>query len=237
MAVFHILLIEDDPDIRRIIVDALQKEDYEVDVAEKGWDGILLLKQKEYHAIILDLMLPDLDGMEVLRQIRESRSVPVLILTAKEEETHLVAGLGLGADDYMTKPFSVTELKARLQAQVRRYLYLNAKSDQPEAILVYGDLCLNRNRYEVSVGSKTYPLTAKEFGILELMMSYPRKIFSKSQLFHSVWGDESMSDENTVMVHIRRLRRKIEPDPSQPRYLQTVWGIGYRLSGKGSEEG
>lgn len=133
VAVFHILLIEDDPDIRRIIVEALQDEYYEVDVVGKGWDGILRLKQKEYHAIILDLMLPDLDGMDVLRHIRESRNVPVLILTAKEEETHLVAGLGMGADDYMTKPFGVAELKARLQAQVRRYLYLNAKSDQPEA--------------------------------------------------------------------------------------------------------
>lgn len=236
MVNFHILLIEDDPDISCLIAETLWSENYEVDVAENGLDGISYLKKKDYHAVILDLMLPDLDGIDVLRHIRESRNVPVIILTAREEETDLIAGLSTGADDYMTKPFSIPELKARLQAHMRRYLYLNAKPDQPEAILVHGELCLNRNSHELSIKSEVHKLTSKEFKILELMMSYPTKIFSKSQLFRSVWGDDSMSDENTVMVHIRRLRRKIEPDPSKPRYLQTVWGIGYRLHGGGGEE-
>ncbi|MFS0919621.1 response regulator transcription factor [Brevibacillus sp. 179-C 1.1 NHS] len=208
----------------------LQKDGYATISAYNGQEAMNLISQEHFQLLILDLMIPDIDGYEVLRRLRTTKDIPVLTLSAKSEEVDKIIGLGLGADDYVTKPFGLGELSARVKAMLRRYIYFNQqeKADGP-SILTHGDLVINLHTYEVTSGTDKIPLTVKEFEILKLFLSYPSRVFTKAQIFQSVWKEESLSDENTVMVHIHRLRTKIEPDPSQPLYIQTVWGIGYKL--------
>ncbi|AKG35623.1 response regulator transcription factor [Paenibacillus durus] len=231
----QILVVEDDLEICQLVAHALVKEGYRVDTVHNGADTFHRFKHGSYDLIVLDIMLPGMDGLEVLRRIREEYQVPVLILSAKDTEVDKILGLGLGADDYLTKPFLVGELLARVKANLRRYLYFQPKEgDKASSVLTYNGLKLDCNTFEVNVHGQSIPLTSKEFSILKLLMSEPQRVFTKSQIFEHVW-DESYSlevDDNTVMVHIRRLRTKIEADPSNPDYIQTVWGIGYRLSGK-----
>lgn len=236
MEPIRILIVEDDREINRLIATTMEKEGYGVISAFTGWEAVSALDSAPYQLVILDLMLPGLDGYEVLRRIREKGNVPVLILSAKSDEVDKVLGLGLGADDYLTKPFSIAELVARVKAQLRRYLYLNEAHDasrEEPRVLRCRDLELNPATYEVRVGGQTKSLTAKEFELLKLFLANPGRVFTKQQIFRAVWREDYLSDENTVMVHIRRLRTKIEPDPSHPTYIQTVWGIGYKL-GEGS---
>ena len=228
----NLLVVEDDDEIRHLVTRALEKEGYHVDAVGNGVDAYTFFTQRKYALIILDLMLPGLDGFEVLRRIRSKKKIPVLILSAKDEEADKIVGLGLGADDYLTKPFLIGELIARVKAQLRRYLYFQPITDENSpSLLQYQDLEIDLNTFEVRVGGISKSLTAKEFALLKYLMSEPHRVFTKSQLFEHVWEEPFSSDvdENTVMVHIRRLRKKIEKDPSHPKYIQTVWGIGYRL--------
>jgi DNA-binding response OmpR family regulator len=175
-------------------------------------------------------MLPKLDGQEVLREVRKMSTVPVIILSAKDRETDKILGLELGADDYITKPFTIGELTARVKAQLRRSTKWNADGYLADAkIIRRGDLELNMGTYEVNVAGVSKALTSKEFAILKLFMDNPSRVFTKAQIFENVWKEESLSDDNTVMVHINRLRSKIEENSSNPVYIQTVWGFGYKL--------
>lgn len=225
----HILVVEDDKEINWIVANYLSKEGYITDRALDGLEALKYLSSREYQLVILDLMIPGVDGYEVLRRIREKGSTPVIILSAKHEEYDKIIGLGLGADDYMTKPFGIAELIARARAQLRRYLFFQKSESSSPCMLKHLDIEMDLNAHTVVISGCSILLTAKEFEILKLFMTNPRKVFTKNQIFSSVWNEDYMGDENTVMVHIRRLREKIEKDPSNPRYIQTVWGIGYKL--------
>lgn len=226
----NILVVEDDEEINNLIARCLKKEGYNVYQAFDGREALIKYEQKDYQMIVLDLMLPYIDGMEIMRRIRENSTVPILVLSAKDEETDKIIGLGLGADDYMTKPFSSAELLARVKAQLRRFVYFNkVTKEEKNEIIIHGNLKVDLENYVVLKGNENVVLTAKEFEILKLFLTHPNRVFTKSQIFSHVWGEEFMSDENTVMVHMRRLRTKIEDDPSNPNLIQTVWGIGYKL--------
>lgn len=227
-----ILVVEDDREINQLIVRYLEKEGFEVYPAYDGNEAFSCLAQHEYQLAILDLMLPHVEGQEVLRKIRVKGTIPVIILSAKDREMDKILALELGADDYMTKPFTIGELVARVKAQLRRYTEFH--SDAAGAgieveTIKHGGLGLNLNTREAVVDGRIKTLTAKEFAILKLFLNQPGRVFTKSQIYERVWREESLSDENTVMVHINRLRSKIEKDPSNPTYIQTVWGFGYKL--------
>ncbi|MBA4601013.1 response regulator transcription factor [Thermoactinomyces mirandus] len=228
----RILLVEDDQKINQLVCNALKKEGYTVDPCYDGLQAFQNFKNFDYHLVILDLMLPGIDGLDLLRQFRMDDNVPIMILSAKTEEMDKVYGLGLGADDYMIKPFSVSELVARVKAHLRRYMILN-HSERPNGRKIkLGDLELDLHEYTVSKGEQKQNLTRIEFELLKLFMTNPRRVFTKTQIYDAIWEDSFVTDENTVMVHIRRLRTKIEDDPSKPRYIKTVWGIGYKWGGE-----
>ncbi|AEY67052.1 response regulator transcription factor [Clostridium sp. BNL1100] len=224
-----ILIVEDDREINMLIADNLIKEGYCVISTYDGAAATEKFTADKFQLVILDIMLPKVGGYEVLQKIREKGNTPVLILSAKCQETDKIIGLGLGADDYLAKPFGIGELTARVKAQLRRYLKFSCETDRQTQIVSHMDIEMNIGTYEVKVGGNSVTLTAKEFEILKLFLQNPRKVFTKNQLFKSIWGGNYINDENTVMVHIRRLREKIEKNPSNPKYIQTIWGIGYKL--------
>lgn len=227
MDIPNILIVEDDKEINNLICEALKKENYSIIQAFDGKEAT-----EKYNGniqlIILDLMLPFIDGIEVLRIIREKSNSPVIILSAKEEETDRIIGLSMGADDYMVKPFSVRELTARVKAQLRRYINYNEKKEE-NSVLQYNDLKLDTLNYKAYKTGEEINLTKKEFELLKLFLSNPNRVFTKANIFNSVWENEYLNDDNTVMVHIKRLRNKIESNPNDPKYIITVWGIGYKL--------
>ena len=227
MEVPNILIVEDDQEINNLISDALKKENYNV---VQAFDGRQALEKynDNFQLVILDLMLPYVDGIEVLRKIREKSNLPVIILSAKDEETDKVIGLSMGADDYMVKPFSVRELAARVKAQLRRYVDYNGSEDE-NSILQHDELKLDTLNYKIFKNDEELNLTKKEFELLKLFLSNPNRVFTKAQIFNNVWENEYLNDDNTVMVHIKRLRNKIEDNPNSPKYIVTVWGIGYKL--------
>lgn len=228
METVKILVIEDDESINKMISDALAKEGYEVYRTFNGQEGYEVWKKHTFSLIILDIMLPIMDGMEVMRRIRLQSNIPILIISAKVEESDKIIGLGLGADDYLIKPFSLGELQARVKAHLRRYLYFN-QCQKGNNQIQYGDLILNIDTYTVKKNKKIIKLRAKEYQLLKLFLENSSRVFTKAQIFNAVWGEDYLGDDNTVMVHIRRLRNKIEDDPSHPKYIETLWGIGYRL--------
>jgi DNA-binding response OmpR family regulator len=226
----RILIIEDERDMARIISLYLDKQGYEAKTANTAVQGLLELASWQPHYIILDIGLPDLDGIEVCRRIRETSDVPVLILSARGSSTDKVLGLGFGADDYMTKPFELAELAARIAAYFRRHDgQVSSRKGEADAINA-GPLSMNRKQYTAAMGGNELMLSAKEFELLYHLASHSNQVFSKSRLLDAVWGLESHGDENTVTVYIRRLREKLEADPSNPAYLITVWGVGYKFS-------
>ncbi|CUB14326.1 Sensory transduction protein regX3 [Bacillus cereus] len=230
-----ILLVEDDLEISMLLKRVLLNEGYSVEEVYDGESALEAMKQNEYDLIILDLMLPKLGGLDVLQKVRQSKNMPILILSAKSNENDKVLGLNLGADDYLAKPFRVGEFLARVKALLRRFLYLNNENlKKQNEILYHEDIELNCDNYTCVVKGKDVELTAKEFAILELLLRNPLKVFSKSQIFNLIWGETYHSDDNTVTVHVNRLRGKIESDRSNPKYIQTVWGIGYRMVGGGT---
>lgn len=227
----NILIVEDDEEINKLISRTLRKEGYNVVQAYDGGEALKEWGKSEIHMVLLDIMLPIIDGIEVMRRIREKSTVPIIIMSAKGEETDRIIGLGLGADDYIVKPFSVAELVARVKAQLRRCMYFNTvnNSNTVDNSIIHGDLTVDLEGVIVRKNGDVINLTAKEFEILKLFIRNPNKVFTKAQIFDSVWSAEYMGDDNTVMVHIRRLRNKIEDNPNEPKYILTVWGIGYKL--------
>ena len=222
-----ILLIEDDLEISEMLKNYLIAENFEMACAADGQDACDRFDAESFSLVLLDLMIPKLSGMEVMAHIRKSSTVPILILSAKDTEADKALGLGLGADDYITKPFSMTEVLARIKANIRRTTQYNA-ADNP-VILTAGELVMNESNHTLTKEGKKLDLTAKEFEILKLLLKNPQKVYTKAQLYASIWKDAYLGDENAVNVHISRLRNKIEADPRAPRYVITVWGIGYKL--------
>lgn len=239
MQPIRVLVADDEREIRELVKKYLERELYMVDTAANGEEALHLFELNKYNLIVLDLMMPQIDGEEVCRRIRERSNVPILMLTAKDEEIDKIVGLGIGADDYMTKPFSIHELVARSKALLRRFMILgseaNSLGDGSSSRLQFKGLIIDTKKYAVIRDDQEVSLTAKEFELLKLFASHPEQVFTKMQIFRQVWGSEYIEDDNTVMVHIRKLRLKIEIDPSDPKLIQTVWGIGYKFAGERDE--
>lgn len=226
-----ILLVEDDMEISEMLRNYLSTENYELVCAADGEEACSVFDKSAFSLVLLDLMIPKISGMEVMQHIRANSVVPIIIVSAKDTETDKALGLGLGADDYITKPFSVVEVLARIKANIRRteqYSNLSGVPVAPETLSI-GDLTLNLTDYTAIKAGKKIELTAKEFEILKLLMQNPKRVYTKEQLYFLVWKDNYCGDENAVNVHISRLRNKIEDDSRNPRYILTVWGIGYKL--------
>lgn len=229
-----ILIIEDDDDIRTMIYDGLNQPDYDIQLAQDGREALKFFEEtSNLNLVILDLMLPQIDGLTVLKKIRETNTVPVIILSAKNGEYEKVLGLEYGADDYITKPFSVIELQARVKAALRRNKqYQHHSSFDVGQRLKIGQLTIELDNFIVKKNQEVIPLTAKEFQLIKLFATHPEKVFTKVQLYKEIWDDQFLNDENVVNVTIRRLREKIEDNPSDPQYIKTIWGIGYKLGVK-----
>nr|WP_154960805.1 response regulator transcription factor [Paenibacillus xylanexedens] len=224
-----VLIIEDEHDISRILRDYLMKNRYEAAVAATGEDGLQIMELLQPDYIILDIMLPDQDGIDVCREIRRRNNIPILILSARGSDTDKVLGLGFGADDYMSKPFSLSELLARINAHFRRYDSLNTVQNHSH-LLRFANLEIDKKAYKVTVNGNEVSLSAKEFQLLYYLANNKNQVFSKSQLLDAIWGFDAYGDENTVTVYISRLREKIEHDASHPTLLKTVWGVGYKFN-------
>lgn len=223
-----VLVVDDEKLIVKGIRFSLEQDGMEVDCAYDGEEALQKAKQNSYDMVLLDVMLPKLDGMEVCQSIREFSEVPIIMLTAKGSDMDKILGLEYGADDYITKPFNILEVKARIKAILRRDQKNQAKNKE-EHIITEGALRLDTDSRRVSLGEKEINLTAKEFDILELLVNNPNKVFSREKLLAMVWGSRAQEagDVRTVDVHVRRLREKLEPSPSDPHYVHTKWGVGY----------
>jgi DNA-binding response OmpR family regulator len=221
-----VLVVDDEPIVREVVVRYLTREGHRTLEAADGSSARGVIEERELDLVVLDLMLPGTHGLELCRWIRGRSELPVIMLTARGEEADRIVGLELGADDYVTKPFSPRELAARVRSVLRR----TGSTAATAAALHFGDVELDRETRDVRKAGAPLRLTAKEFDLLWFLASHPRRVFSRDQLMASVWGYTAALDTGTVTVHVRRLREKIEDDPSQPRYLETVWGIGYRLA-------
>ena len=225
----HICIIEDDAAIAEIERDYLEINGFTVSIATDGVSGLNLTQKESFDLILLDLMLPQLDGFTLCRKLRERLDIPILMVTAKKEDIDKIRGLGLGADDYITKPFSVTEVLARIKANIRRSTQYSKPAEPENEMLVIGDLIMNLTDYTVTKKNVRVDLTAKEYEILKLLLQNPKKVYTKEQMYSLIWNDAYLGDENAVNVHISRLRNKIEDNPRTPKYVITVWGIGYKL--------
>lgn len=225
-----ILIAEDEREIADLLRDYLEDHQFEALVSEDGEEALRLFRERSPQLAILDVMLPKLDGMEVCRAIRSESSIPIIMLSARKGETDKILGLGLGADDYVVKPFSPAEVVARVKAQLRRAHQLSSPSGPPD-VLKFRDLELHPLSYEAKRGNRPIKLAAKEFEVLRFMALHPRQVLTREQIFEQVWGYDEYGDLNTVTVHIKRLREKLEDDPSAPVYIRTVWGVGYKFEG------
>ncbi len=226
-----IWIIDDDVDLCRLLRHHLEQEGYDVCTCHDGVMGLHELQSAEYQLVVLDIMLPMINGYEVLERIRKKSFIPVLILTAKDSEGDKVSGLRMGADDYLTKPFANSEFLARVSSLLRRYTIFNTADGSPEIITV-GGMSIDKAGREVRKDGMLLELTAKEFDLLLHFAENPGKVFTKRQIYQAVWKDAYAYDDNNIMVHIRRLRKKIEDHPEHPKYILTVWGVGYKLGGE-----
>ena len=225
----RVLIVDDEKLIVKGIRFSLEKDDYEVDTDYDWGEALEKAKENTYDVILLDLMLPVMNGMDVCRQIREFSDVPIIMLTAKGEDMDKILGLEYGADDYITKPFNILEVKARIKAILRRTRA--AKKNVEENVIVNGDVRLDKDNRRVQICGREINLTGKEFELLEFLVANPGKVYGRAKLLQLIWGKDYPGDERTVDVHVRRLREKIEPNPSEPRYVQTKWGVGYYYQG------
>ncbi len=225
-----ILIVDDEPAIVKGLSFSLKQDGYDIDAAYDGEEAIEKFNSDSYDLIVLDVMLPKMDGLEVLQRIREKSKVPVIMLTAKGEDMDKILGLDYGADDYMTKPFNILELKARIKAVFRRAA--DAGSASEEQVIKIRNMEINLSNRTVAIDGKEVNLTAKEFDLLQLFASNPGKVFSRENLLETVWKYDYLGDLRTVDVHIRRLREKIEKNPSQPEFIYTKWGVGYYFADK-----
>ena len=231
MSSYNILICDDQPDIVNALKIYLAPEGYGLYTAYTGNQAVEILKQEDIHLILMDIMMPQMDGITATSKIREFSNVPIIFLTAKSETEDLVLGLNVGADDYITKPFVPVEVLARVRSQLRRYAKLGSRVDETAGVLRVGTITLDNRAKRVQVDGDEVSLTPIEYSILELLMRNPGKVYSTKALYEAVWHEAALGSEGTVAVHIRHLREKIEIDPNQPRYLKVVWGQGYKIEG------
>lgn len=227
----NILVCDDEKDIVEALRIYLNSEGYNVYYAYNGKEALEVLKKEKIHLVLLDIMMPVMDGISTISAIREKSNVPVILLTAKSEDTDKILGLNIGADDYITKPFNPVEVIARVRSQLRRYLTFGT-IETKASILKIGNIELDDESKTVSVDGEPVSLTKREYSILYLLMKNPDKLFTPTEIYRQVWQDEPLGAENTVAVHIRHLREKIEINPAEPRYLKVVWGRGYKMEGE-----
>lgn len=225
---YNILVCDDEKDIVSALKIYLMADGYRVFEAYNGKEAVEILKREEIHLVLMDIMMPEMNGISAMVKIRETSNVPVILLTAKSEDTDKVLGLTVGADDYVTKPFNPVELQARVKSQLRRYMQLGGGSVKKD-VLGIGGIELDDRTKEVTLDGEKVALTPTEYNILKLLMQYPGKVFSPNEIYREVWRDNPYGTENTVAVHIRHLREKVEYNPAEPRYLKVVWGRGYKI--------
>ena len=227
---YKILVCDDDKEIVNAIEIYLSKEGYNILKAYNGKEALKIIEKTEVHLIILDIMMPEMDGMTVANKVRETKGVPIIMLSAKSEDYDKVAGLNNGADDYVTKPFNPIELIARVNSQIRRYTSLGSlKKNEDDNIYQTGDLIINDETKQVVVEGKEIKLTPTEYNILKFLIKNKGKVYSINQIYESVWEDEAYGAENIIAVHIRHIREKVEINPKEPKYLKVIWGIGYKI--------
>lgn len=225
----NILVCDDDREIVDAIEIYLNQEGYTVLKAYDGAEAIKILQEKDVQLLLIDIMMPKLDGIRATMKIREISSIPIIFLSAKSEDVDKILGLNIGADDYITKPFNPLELIARVKSQLRRYTQLGAIAETKPSVFQIGGLVIDDERKEVSVDGEPVRLTPIEYRILLLMVQNPGRVFSIAQIYEKIWKEEAISGDNTVAVHIRHIREKIEINPKEPRYLKVVWGVGYKI--------
>ncbi len=226
----NILICDDDRDIVNALKIYLSDPDYTLFEAYNGKEAVDILEQEEIHLILLDIMMPVMDGITAMAKIRETSNVPIIMLTAKSEDTDKILGLNVGADDYITKPFNPLEVTARVRSQLRRYLRLGGGTKQPEVFEI-GGIELNDRTKEVRVDGELISLTPKEYEIMKLLISNPDRVYSPKEIYSIVWKEKPYGADNTVAVHIRHIREKTEIDPAEPRYIKVVFGQGYKMEG------
>ncbi|MDT8716501.1 response regulator transcription factor [Clostridium sp. 19966] len=225
---YNVLIVDDDDEIRDAIEIYLKNENVNVYKAKDGLEALEVIGEKDIHTVLMDIMMPRLDGIKATFKIREKKNIPIIMLSAKSEDMDKILGLNVGADDYITKPFNPLELTARVKSQLRRYMNLGVYNKKEDEISVRG-LILNKVTKIVLVDGEEVKLTPREFGILEVLIENAGRVFSIDEIYEIVWKEPSYNAENTVAVHIRRIREKIEINPKDPRYLKVVWGIGYKI--------
>lgn len=228
---YNILICDDQKDIVNALKIYLSMGDYRLFEAYTGREALDVVRREEIHLILMDIMMPEMDGLAATEQIRQISNCPIILLTAKSEDEDKVLGLNVGADDYITKPFSPIEVLARVRSQLRRYTMLGGQAPARSGVLELGGICLDDESKSVTVDGEPVNLTPMEFAILRLLMSNPGKVYSSKVIYETVWNEEALGSEGAVAVHIRHLREKIEINPSEPRYLKVVWGQGYKMEG------
>lgn len=227
---YNILVCDDDKEIVEAIEIYLTQEGYHILKAYDGVEALKILESEEVHLLVLDVMMPKLDGIRATLKIRENNSIPIIILSAKSEDADKILGLNVGADDYVTKPFNPLELVARVKSQLRRYTQLGGTvKEKSEKVYEVGGLAINDDLKEVTVDGESVKLTPIEYNILLLLMKNQGRVFSIDQIYESIWNENAIGADNTVAVHIRHIREKIEINPKEPRYLKVVWGVGYKI--------
>ena len=229
---YNILVVDDDKEIVESIEIFLKNEGYNVYNAYNGMEALDVLVNNDVHLILMDIMMPKLDGIKATIKIREEKNIPIILVSAKSEDTDKIMGLNIGADDYITKPFNLLELIARVKSNLRRYVTLGTYNNEKlgnNEVLISGGLELNTSTKEVKVDGQIVRVTPIEFKILNLLIANKGRVFSIDEIYEKVWNEESFNVENTVAVHIRRIREKIEINPKEPRYLKVVWGVGYKI--------
>ncbi len=229
MAQYHILVVDDDKEIVDSISIFLQNDGYYVIKAYDGMEAMERLNDNEVHLILLDVMMPKMDGIKALLKIREKRNIPVILVSAKSEDTDKIIGLNMDADDYITKPYNPLELLARVKSQLRRYTTLGNMDQKNGNVIQVGSLRLDTDKKELTVDEEAIKLTPIEYKIVELFMNNLGRVFSIDEIYEKVWNEPSFNADNVVAVHIRRIREKIEINPKEPKYLKVVWGIGYKI--------
>lgn len=225
---YNILICDDEKDIVSALKIYLANDEYNLLEAYNGVQAMEIIENNEIHLILLDIMMPEMDGIQVMTRMRQTNNIPVIFLTAKSEDTDKILGLNLGADDYVTKPFNPVELIARVKSQLRRYMVLGAGNIKKNVLLI-GDIELDDVEKSVTLMGEPVNLTPKEYGILKFLMEHPKQVFSPKQIYSNVWNEVAYGTEGTIAVHIRHLREKLEIDPDEPRHLKVVWGQGYKI--------
>ncbi|EJS73183.1 MULTISPECIES: response regulator transcription factor [Bacillus] len=224
-----ILIVDDEKEIRKLITIYLKNEGYEVLQAGDGEEGLEIVKKRDVHLIVLDIMMPKIDGIHMCMKVREIAEMPIIMLSAKTQDMDKILGLTTGADDYVAKPFNPLELIARIKSQLRRYMKMSGTSVQDENEIEIGDMKINIVTRQVIIANKEAKLTPREFEVLELLARNQGMVLNAAQIYERVWKEQAFQSDNTVMVHIRKIREKIEAIPRKPRYIKTVWGVGYKI--------